>query len=62
MKLRNSKKKLGPKATWDNDTLEDLVSVITENADHTDKLIFRNTTNIMNDVCRFSRDHVVECS
>ena len=46
--LRNSRKKLGRKATWDNDILKDLVSVITENADYTDKLIFRNTTDVYN--------------
>ena len=28
-----------------NDILEDLVSVITENADYADKLIFRNARN-----------------
>ena len=44
--LMNSRRK----ATWDNDILEDLFSVITENADCTDKLIFRNTTNVYNSV------------
>ena len=48
--LRNSRKKQGRKATWDNDILEDLVSVITENADYNDKLIFRNMTNVYNSV------------
>ena len=50
VELRNSRKNLGRKATWGNDILEDLVSVISENADHTDKLIFRNTTNVYNSV------------
>ena len=48
--LRNLRKKQGRKATWDNDILEDLVSVITENADCTDKLIFRNITKVYNTV------------
>ena len=48
VELRNSR--LGRKAAWDNDILEDLVSVITENADYTDKLIFRNTKNVYNSV------------
>ena len=50
VELRNSRKKLGRKGAWDNDVLENLISVITENADYTDKLIFRNTTNVYNSV------------
>ena len=50
VELRNSWKKQGRKATWDNYILEDLVSVITENADHNEKLIFRNTTNVYNSI------------
>ena len=50
VEARNSRKKLGRKATWDNDILEELVSVITENADYIDKLIFRNTINVYNSV------------
>ena len=50
VELRNSRKKPGRKATWDNDILEDLVSVITESGDYTDKLIIRNTTNVYNSV------------
>ena len=37
-KARNSRKKPGRKATWDNDIRGDLVSVITENADYTDNI------------------------
>ena len=51
VELRNSGKKLGCKAAWDNDILEDQVSVSTENADYTDKMIFRrNTRNFYNSV------------
>ena len=50
VELKNSRKKLGRKATWDNNILEDFVSFITENADHTNKLIFRNKTNVCNSV------------
>ena len=53
VELRNSRKKIGRKATWDNDILEDLVSVIAQNADYTDKLIFRNTTNVYNSVFNY---------
>ena len=50
VELRNSRKKPGHKATWDYDILDDLASVTTENLDYTDKLIFRNTTNVYNSV------------